>query len=101
MDKDLRTLLGQRVRGKFAVRYCGAGSLKRCEKRLWSALDNAGNRLAASQGANPSAWRSDATRERIKFVPGLLPLTMRYANRPSGIQQVLSFGGHSPQDTGR
>jgi hypothetical protein len=26
---------------------------------------------------------------------------MRYANRPSGIQQVLSFFGHAPQDKGR
>jgi hypothetical protein len=101
MDKDLRTLLGEHVRGKFAVRYCGGGSLKRCRTQLWSALNRAGNELAASQGTNPSAWRSDATRERISFVPGLLPFTMRYTNRPTGIQQVLSFGGHSPQDTGR
>jgi hypothetical protein len=34
-------------------------------------------------------------------VPGLLPFTMRYTNRPSGIQQVVSFSGHSAQDTGR
>jgi hypothetical protein len=26
---------------------------------------------------------------------------MRYTNRPTGIQQVLSFSGHSPADTGR
>ncbi len=32
---------------------------------------------------------------------GVLPFTMRYTNRPSGIQQVLSFGGHAPADTGR
>jgi hypothetical protein len=24
----------------------------------------------------------------------LLPYTMRYTNRPSGIQQVIEFGGH-------
>jgi acyl-homoserine lactone acylase PvdQ len=101
MDKDLRTLLGAHVRGKFSVRYCGAGNLKRCRGELWSAIDKAGNELAQSQGTDPTAWRSDATRERIKFVPGLLPFTMRYTNRPSGIQQVLSFRGHSPGDTGR
>jgi hypothetical protein len=28
------------------------------------------------------------------FVPGLLPTTMRYTNRPTGIQQVISFKGH-------
>ncbi|HUO72037.1 MAG TPA: hypothetical protein VMU39_14815 [Solirubrobacteraceae bacterium] len=48
-----------------------------------------------------SAWRWSAIDERITFVPGVLPYTMRYTNRPSGIQQVLSFGGHSPDDTGR
>ena len=101
MDKDLRTMLGMPVRGKFAVRYCGGGSLERCRALLWSAIDKAGSRLAAKQGANPAAWRSDATRERIAFVPKLLSTTMRYANRPSGIQQVLSFFGHAPADTGR
>ena len=101
MYKDLRTLLGMPVRGKFAVRYCGAGDLTRCRTLLWQAIDRAGRQLVAAQGSNPSAWRSDATRERIKFVPGLLPFTMRYTNRPSGIQQVLSFTGHAPADTGR
>ena len=33
-------------------------------------------------------------RERITFAPGLLPYTMRYTNRPSGIQQVIEFRGH-------
>jgi hypothetical protein len=31
--------------------------------------------------------------ERISIIPGLLPNTIRYMNRPSGIQQVISFGG--------
>ena len=62
--------------------------------QLWAALNSAGAQLARTQGSNPAAWRSDATRERISFVPGLLPLTMRYTNRPSGIQQVISFNGH-------
>ena len=42
---------------------------------------------------DPSTWRADADRERINFNP--LPLiSMRYTNRPSGIQQVISFKGH-------
>jgi acyl-homoserine lactone acylase PvdQ len=101
MNKDLRTLLGDPVRGKFAVRYCGGGRLPRCRAQLWAALDRVGQQLAAKQGPNPAAWRASATRERITFVPGLLTTTMRYTNRPSGIQQVLSFSGHSPDDTGR
>ncbi len=101
MDKDLRTMLGMPVRGKYAVRYCGGGNLKHCRKLLWAAIDAAGNKLAAAQGPNPSRWRSSATAERITFVPGLLTFTMRYTNRPSGIQQVVSFFGHSPANTGR
>jgi acyl-homoserine lactone acylase PvdQ len=94
MYKDLRTMLGLRVRGKYAVRYCGAGNLKRCRQLLWGAINRAGATLARKQGANPAAWRSSATAEQIQFVPGILPYVMRYTNRPTGIQQVLSFGGH-------
>ena len=50
--------------------------------------------LEAAQGPDPNAWRADATAERIKFLPGLLPFTMRYTNRPTGIQQVIEFKGH-------
>jgi acyl-homoserine lactone acylase PvdQ len=94
MDKDLRTMLGERVRGKFSVRYCGAGNLKRCRSLLWKAIDQAGNELARQQGQNPSRWRQSAVAEEITFVPGLLPYKMRYTNRPTGIQQVLSYSGH-------
>ncbi len=94
MSKDLRTLLGRPVKGKFANRYCGNGDLAVCRASLWAALDAAGVQLAASQGPNPDAWRADATRERIDFAPGLLTYTMRYTNRPTGIQQVIEFKGH-------
>jgi hypothetical protein len=98
MDKDLRTILGQRVTGPFAVRYCGGGNIAKCRRLLWRAIDQAGNQLSRQQGSNPANWHSSATAERIKFVPGLLTYTMRYTNRPTGIQQVLSFFGHAPGD---
>ena len=94
MDKDLRTMLGERVRGRFSMRYCGAGNIQRCRRLLWSAIDSAGNLLAKQQGSDPTKWRQSATAEEITFVPGLLPYKMRYTNRPTGIQQVLSFSGH-------
>jgi acyl-homoserine lactone acylase PvdQ len=95
MDKDLRTLLGERVRGRFRNRYCGRGRLSRCRHDLWAAIEAAGAQLASAQGPDPQRWRADARRERITFIPGgLLPYTMRYTNRPSGIQQVVSFRGH-------
>jgi acyl-homoserine lactone acylase PvdQ len=98
MDKDFRTILGQHVRGRFSLRYCGDGSLKRCAKLLWNALTQAGTELAKQQGSNPQNWHSSATAEEISFVPGLLNYKMRYTNRPTGIQQVLSFSGHAKGD---
>jgi acyl-homoserine lactone acylase PvdQ len=61
---------------------------------LWAALDAAGRKLEAQQGADPSQWREDATEERITF--GFLPLTARWTNRPT-FQQVVSFDGHRPR----
>ena len=65
-----------------------------CRAALWAALEAPGVDLEAAQGPDPNAWRADANAERIKFLPGLLPFTMRYTNRPTGIQQVIEFKGH-------
>jgi acyl-homoserine lactone acylase PvdQ len=98
VDKDLRTLLGTRFARPFSTRFCGAGDLGVCRRDVWEALDAAGAELATRQGsADPNAWRSDAGAERIRFAPGLLTTTIRFTNRPSGIQQVISFGGHRRQ----
>ena len=56
---------------------------------MWAALEGI--------PGDPDALRADATKERIAFRPGLLPTTIRYTNRPSGIQQVISFNGHRPR----
>jgi acyl-homoserine lactone acylase PvdQ len=93
VEKDLRTLLGKPVTGPFANRYCGGGDVAACRAAVWSALDAAGNELQAAQGPTVAAWRQDATRERIRFAPGILQNSMRWANRPT-FQQVLSFGSH-------
>jgi len=90
VDKDLSTLLGKPVTGKFSTAYCGGGDPAACAASLWQSLDAAGNALAAAQGGDPSAWRSDATAERIQF-NGFIPDTMRWTNRPT-FQQVIQFG---------
>jgi hypothetical protein len=61
---------------------------------IWEALDAAGRELAAQQGPDPTAWRADATAERLSF--GFLPLTARWTNRPT-FQQVITFTGHRPR----
>ena len=93
VDKDLRTLLGDPVQGKYSRVYCGNGDLAACRASLWEALAGAVAKLSSAQGPDPTAWRSDATKERIVFSPGLLGKTgtMRWTNRPT-FQQVVSFG---------
>ena len=94
VDKDLRTLLGDRVRGRFSRIYCGNGNLTACRASLWAALKGAADHLAATQGPNPTAWTSDASAERIQFKPGVLgSRTMRWTNRPT-FQQLMEFSGH-------
>ena len=96
VEKDLRMLLDRAVRGEFSRRYCGAGVLLTCRESLWAAIDAAAAQLEAEQGPAPSTWRADATRERIRFVSGVLPDTMRWTNRPT-FQQLMSFSRHRPR----
>ena len=96
VEKDLRMLLGRQVRGAYSRRFCGAGVLATCRASLWAALDEAAAALE-KQGQTPSsAWRADATAERIRFTSGVLSDTMRWSNRPT-FQQLMSFSSHRPR----
>jgi hypothetical protein len=92
-DRDIRGLLNKKKRmpDRFNLTYCGKGNVAHCQRQVWLGIQAAGEKLTADQGtADPAAWRASATKEEIHFSP--LPLlTMRYTNRPSGIQQVISF----------
>jgi acyl-homoserine lactone acylase PvdQ len=88
VDKDLRTLLHERVQDRFNFSYCGLGSLSDCRASLWGAFAAAVHDLAPAQGANPALWRGAAS--RTGFQPGLLPDTIRTTNRPT-FQQVIEF----------
>ena len=100
-DKDIRALLGQKVRVRSRSKYCGHGKKAACQKAVWNAIAAAGTEAAAQYGSeNPAQWHvntayvdDDHRGEQIKFSP-LTLVTMRYTNRPSGIQQVISFNGH-------
>ncbi len=83
LDKDLRRLNGDKLTAPLNERYCGDGDRAKCARAVWAALE-------AIPG-DPDALRVDATKERISFRPGLLPTTIRYTNRPSGIQQVMTL----------
>ena len=97
VDKALRQAAGERLASPFQSVLCGGGDLAACRDSLWAAFVAAGDEMAAAQGTNdPNAWITNTDAERITFAPGLLQTTIRYTNRPSGIQQVLSFTGHRP-----
>ena len=70
VDKDLRTLLGREVEGKYNVRCCGAGVLATCAADLWASLDAAGaGNLEAAQGKGGSQHVAEEHRERADPVP--------------------------------
>ncbi len=92
VDKTVRMALGKPVTGRYVGLTCGKGDAPSCAAALWQSLDEAGNALAVAQGADPTAWRADATKERIRFA-GFIPDTMRWTNRPT-FQQVVVFRSH-------
>lgn len=92
--KDLAALVGPAPRAPFATRFCGGGNVAACRDSLWAALDAAARELEVARGADSTAWRANAVAERTSF--GLLPRTMRFANRPT-FQQVMTFNVHRPR----
>jgi acyl-homoserine lactone acylase PvdQ len=93
-DRDITKLLKLKQPQPFANDYCGAGNLKRCQASLWDALAAAGKQLTKKYGtSNPSAWHASAKPIEVNFAPVPL-IAMQYTNRPSGIQQVISFNRH-------
>jgi hypothetical protein len=99
-DRDIRGLLHRKSKGKkgkgrlpdqFNLTYCGKGHLGLCRSEVWTAIQAAGDQLTAQQGtADPAAWRASAAADQFTYGP--LPLvTSPYSNRPTGIQQVISF----------
>lgn len=94
LDKDLRTVLGQEVQGRYNNQYCGAGDLDTCRADLWAVVDDVSQTLALERGDDPTTWLMEAP--RLSFAP-LVPLdangepaSFRPTNRPT-FQQVLEF----------
>jgi acyl-homoserine lactone acylase PvdQ len=88
VDKDLRTVAGGAVEGRFNLSYCGLGDLDACRADLWAAIDQRLGELVGERGDDPSTWRQEGRRTR--FVPGLIPDDFRTTNRPT-YQQLLEL----------
>jgi acyl-homoserine lactone acylase PvdQ len=95
VHKDLRALLGRPGPAPFGTAFCGSGVVAACVTALWEAVDAAAAELQAVYGTDASGWQASATAERIRFVPGINPTTMRWTNRPT-FQQLISFSTHRP-----
>ncbi|MGW0147806.1 penicillin acylase family protein [Streptomyces sp. NPDC003333] len=97
VDKDIRTVLGEPVRGPLGRAYCGGGSLSACRDLLISTLKEAAGRTAAQvypgddQCAAGDQWCADAIVQRT--LGGIKHGKISWQNRPT-YQQVVEFASH-------
>ena len=98
--KDLRTLLGRKVRGRYSRIYCGRGSRTRCRSALLASLRTAltvdpSKMYSDGVCANAGRQGDQECYDAIYFRPlgamtqDLLP----WQNRPT-FQQVVEVQGH-------
>ncbi len=56
VQKDLRQVLHDRVRGRFSRTYCGGGSLRRCRAILTRTLLQAAAQITKAHGSSVANW---------------------------------------------
>jgi hypothetical protein len=100
VSKDLRRLLGRRVKGKYSRLYCGRGNRRQCRTSLTRALVQAANTPASqlykddvcSQQGRPN---SQTCYDSILFRPlgAVTQPLIPWINRPT-FQQVVEVQHH-------
>jgi hypothetical protein len=98
--KDLRTVLGRRVRGRYAREFCGRGRPARCRRALRRSLKAAldvprsalygGDEVCRAAGRDGDQWCYDAVRQRP--VGGATQPLIHWINRPT-YQQANEIAG--------
>ncbi|GAA4329064.1 penicillin acylase family protein [Streptomyces venetus] len=97
VDKDLRAVLGEQVRGPLARAYCGDGDLGACRDSLISTLKQAAGRTAAQVYPGDDVcsagdqWCADSINHRT--LGGIKHGKISWQNRPT-YQQVVEFISH-------
>ncbi|WP_086750829.1 penicillin acylase family protein [Streptomyces scabiei] len=97
VDKDIRSVLGETVRGPLANQYCGGGSLSACRTLLINTLKEAAGKTAAQVypgDAYCSAgdqWCADSIIQQP--LGGIKHNRISWQNRPT-YQQVVEFTSH-------
>ncbi|CAM5674638.1 putative Penicillin G acylase [Streptomyces afghaniensis 772] [Streptomyces afghaniensis] len=97
VDKDIRAVLGEQVRGPLAREYCGGGDLGACRDTLLSTLKEAAGKTAAQvypgddQCSAGDQWCADSVIHRT--LGGIKHGKISWQNRPT-YQQVVEFTSH-------
>ena len=103
LHKDLRTVLGRRVRGRYSRVFCGRGSLRRCRRALLASLREAmtvpdsqlyEDDICAGEGRPNDQYCADAVRHTP--VGAVTQPMFHWINRPT-YQQALEIQGHRPR----
>jgi acyl-homoserine lactone acylase PvdQ len=106
VEKDLRTLLGDRVRGRYSRRYCGRGSLSRCRATLLRTLGTAiaaaerryGRPLAQLKVPATCASATPQRCDQIEFTTAGAIATPPIPWQDRGTyQQAVEVQGHGPR----
>ncbi len=97
VDKDIRSVLGETVRGPLARSYCGGGDLSACRDTLVATLKEAAARTPAQVYPGDDAcaagdqWCADSIVHRT--LGGIKHRGIGWQNRPT-YQQVVEFTSH-------
>ncbi|MEU3851302.1 penicillin acylase family protein [Streptomyces sp. NPDC029554] len=97
VDKDIRAVLGEQVKGPLARAYCGDGSLGACRDTLLRTLKEAAGKTMAQvyPGDDVCAagdqWCADSINHRT--LGGIKHRPISWQNRPT-YQQVVEFTSH-------
>ncbi|WP_431045190.1 penicillin acylase family protein [Streptomyces sp. P1-3] len=97
VDKDLRAVLGEDVKGGLARSYCGAGDLAACRDTLLETFKRALDKPATevypgdAHCAAGDQWCADAIIHRA--LGGITQHAVHWQNRPT-YQQVVEFPAH-------
>jgi acyl-homoserine lactone acylase PvdQ len=103
VQKDLRAVLGRRVRGRWSRTYCGRGSLPRCRRVLARSLEEAVATDAAELYADPVCADEGRDGDQACFdaiwhrpLGGITQPLIPWQNRPT-FQQVVEIPGRAPR----
>jgi acyl-homoserine lactone acylase PvdQ len=98
VEKDLRTVLGRRVRGKLSRKLCGDGVLRRCRADLTTTLIEAAAVPASELYRDPDcADGNQLCYDEVRHTPtgGITQPGIHWINRPT-FQQLVEVEGRRP-----